>query len=282
MSSHQSRLHRRIIGVTPDTAYANAGFIEGAAAYPARWAAAAHSFRAMMRRAGRLRQNLPYDPGEPGARHLLDLFLPKSTPRGLLVFFHGGYWRAFSKDDWSHLTAGAVARGWAVAMPSYTLAPEARISEITREAAGAIEAAAVEIPGPIVLCGHSAGAHLVARMNCCDVTLPDDVATRLKRIVAISPLSDLRPLLQTAMNADFRLDMDEAIAESPLLHHSRRGIKTHVWVGAEERPAFLDQARWLADSWVEARLHIAAGRQHFDVLDVLEKPDSPLLKIITG
>src|SRR3546814_5563195 len=55
------------------------------------------------------------------------------SPAGLAVFVHGGYWMAFDKSSWSHLAAGAVARGWAVALPSYTLCPEARISDRSEE-----------------------------------------------------------------------------------------------------------------------------------------------------
>ncbi|HHL20897.1 MAG TPA: alpha/beta hydrolase, partial [Aliiroseovarius sp.] len=136
------------------------------------------------------------------------------------------------------------------------------------------------VAGPIVLSGHSAGGHLVARMNCEDVVLSTDAAARLARILPISPLSDLRPLMQTQMNRDFRLDAVEAAAESPLLNAARRGIETRVWVGAEERPAFLDQARWLAEGWDEARLHIAPGRHHFDVIDGLADGTSPMMRAL--
>lgn len=56
-------------------------------------------------------------------RQVFDLFLPDDTPKGLLVFVHGGYWVAFDKSSWSHFAAGPLAAGWAVAMPSYPLAP---------------------------------------------------------------------------------------------------------------------------------------------------------------
>ncbi len=258
-----------------DRAYANAEFIEDAAAYPPRWAEKAAAFRAA--RGGRVRLDLAWG---GGARQRLDLFEPEGAPAGLVVFVHGGYWRAFDKSFWSHLAAGPLAYGWAVAMPSYTLCPEARIGEITREIAAALAFAAAEVAGPIALAGHSAGGHLVARMNCADLALSEAVAGRLARIVPISPLSDLRPLLETKMNDDFRMDMVEAAAESPLLHEARRAVPTHVWVGAEERPAFLDQARWLAEGWEEARLTIAPGRHHFDVIEALEHPDSPLTEAL--
>lgn len=259
--------------MNPDLAYANADFIPDAARYPEQWAIAAAEMRARLIALGRARLDLPYGPAE---REKYDLFLPDGAPLGLMVFVHGGYWRAFGRSDWSHLASGALARGWAVAMPSYTLAPAARIAGITRQIARAIAQAAEEVGGPVVLTGHSAGGHLAARMNCKDVALASGLAGRLRRIVPISPLSDLRPLLRTQLNADLRLDAAEAEAESPLLHRERHGVPVTCWVGAEERPAFLDQARWLTEGWEEANLRIAPGRHHFDVIELLEDPNSAM------
>lgn len=252
----------------PDTAYANAPFIPDAAAFPARWAAQAAAFRAGL--GDRARCGLRYG---AGARQTFDLFCPDGAARGLLVFVHGGYWRAFGPGDWSHLAAGAVARGWSVALPGYSLAPGARISAITAEIAAAVRAAALAAPeGPMVVAGHSAGGHLAARMLCRDMGGP--VAERLLRTLPISPLADLRPLLATAMNADLRLDAQEATAESPALHPAPAGA-VHVWVGALERPAFVQQARLLAHAWGKP-LTIEAGRHHFDVIDSLTRPDGAL------
>jgi hypothetical protein len=77
-----------------------------------------------------------------------DLFLPEGAPSGLLMFIHGGYWLKFDRESWSHLAAGAVARGRACAVPSYTLAPEARIAAMTKEIASAVGVAAGLVSGP--------------------------------------------------------------------------------------------------------------------------------------
>ena len=68
------------------------------------------------------------------------------------------------------------------------------------------------VAGPMVLTGHSAGGHLVARMGCRDVALAPGVRARIRHILPISPVADLRPLLETSMNADLRLDEAEAEA----------------------------------------------------------------------
>lgn len=256
-------------------AYANADVIPGGAEYPARWAEQAAAFRAGL--GDRARTGLRW--GDE-ARQTFDLFLPEGAPTGLAVFLHGGYWLAFDPSSWSHLAAGALARGWAVAMPGYTLAPEARIARITREAVRGVAAAAAMVPeGPLVVAGHSAGGHLAARLACAEMAVP--FAARLRRVVPISPLSDLRPLLRTQMNARLNLDAVEAEAESPALHGLRPGVGCTVWVGGQERPSFLWQARLLSEVW-DCPWHVAAGRHHFDVIDDLADPGSALVGALLG
>jgi acetyl esterase/lipase len=256
-----------------DDAYANAAHIPGGAEYPEKWAAAAAEFRAVEQALGRAMLSLRYGEAE---REVFDLFYPAGRPEGLVVFLHGGYWLKFDKTFWSHLAAGPTARGWAVAMPSYTLAPAARISEITAQVTRAVAAAAERVAGPLVIAGHSAGGHLAARMLCADVALP--VADRVVRAVPISPLSDLRPLMKTKMNADLGIDAAEARAESPIFYSAPEAM-VHLWVGADERPAFLDQARWLAEAW-GAPLTVEPGRHHLDVIEGLAEPESGITRAL--
>ena len=253
-----------------DTAYANAAFIPGAEAYPSRWRAAAADFRASL--GPRAETGLRYGPAE---RQIMDLFLPEEKPRGLMVFVHGGYWLAFGPEDWSHLAGGALARGWACAMPAYTLAPAATISEMTQQIAQALRSLAARLPDlPITVTGHSAGGHLAARMGNIDQPLPP-----IRRVVPISPLSELAPLMQTAMNDQLRLDSAECAAESPARLPLRSGTEAHVWVGGQERPAFLWQARTLSEAW-SCPWTVAQGRHHFDVIDDLADPNSELVAVV--
>lgn len=260
-----------------DEAYANMQFIENGAEYPQRWAQAAAAFREGMMQSGQVELDLPY--GE-GARHRFDLYKPEGTPKGLLVFVHGGYWLFFDKSSWSHCAQGALEAGWAVAMPSYDLCPDVSIAEITHQIARMIPVAAEMIDGPIHLAGHSAGGHLVARMAVPGL-LPDPVAARIKRVMPISPVSDLRPLLKTSMNEKFKMDEADARAESPVLQQPLSHIDVTVWVGAEERPAFLEQATALAEAW-GCECVIDAGRHHFDVIDPLADRDGRMLARLLG
>ncbi len=260
-----------------DLAYQNSDFIPGGADYPDRWAEEAQAYRALEASLGRARLNAPYG-AHP--REAFDLFYPAGRPDGLLVFVHGGYWHLFDRGSWSHFARGATARGWAVAIPSYPLCPEVRIAEITRSVAAAVTTAAGHVAGPLTLAGHSAGGHLVARMACADAPLAAAVAARIAHVAAISPLGDLRPLIDTSMNADLGLDAAAARAESPALLEKAPGMEVSVWVGADERPAFLGQAQGLSEAW-GASLHVLAGRHHFDVIDGLADPESEIVRLLT-
>lgn len=256
-----------------DDAYANGAYIEGAADYPPAWVAAAAAFRQSL--GARAQLNVSYGPSE---RMALDHFLPEGAVKGTLIFVHGGYWLKFDRTYWSHLAAGALAQGWAVAMPSYDLCPDVRIAGITQQIAQAVMQIADGSTGPISLAGHSAGGHLVARMLAPGV-LPEAVRARLCHVMPISPVTDLEPLLSTLMNSEFGMDAAMARVESPRYQPTPE-MPVTVWVGADERPVFLDQARWLAEAWGCDHV-ITEGEHHFNVIDALADPASDMIQRLT-
>lgn len=255
-----------------DDAYNNLGYIPSALDFPPRWEQAAAAYRDAAQRAGRAHLGISYG---KTARQTYDVFTPDGDQNGIAIFVHGGYWRRFDGSVFSHLAAGTVAHGWNTAVPSYDLCPHVHVSEITQQITAMVSHVAKQVPGPIVLAGHSAGGHLVARLLE-PGRLPGPVAARVKSVVPISPVADLRPLLRTTINADLRLTPDEAERESPVLMTQRIDANVHVWVGADERPAFLDQARWLSDAWM-CPLRIASGKHHLNVIDALADPASEMV-----
>jgi acetyl esterase/lipase len=264
-----------------DDAYTNSAYIPGGEGYADKWQSLAAGFRDEMGRAGRLRTGIPYGAHQ---RNRYDLYMPDGEPKGLVVFVHGGYWMKFHKSYWSHLAKGPLDRGYAVALPSYVLCPEARISDIVRQVADAIAAAAREISGPIHLAGHSAGGHLVSRMVSNPTPLPGDVVSRIAKVVSISGLHDLRPLMNTKMNDTLRLDIAEAQAQSPALLHPVSGIDLTCWVGSAERPEFLRQNGLLGNLWSSFDVRLSTieepGRHHFDVVEGLTDADHPLVRTL--
>jgi arylformamidase len=275
-------IHRQIADW--DDAYANGPNIPGAERWPDAWVEPARAFRETLAAAGRARLGIAYG---AGARNAYDLFLPPDEPRGLVVFVHGGYWMRFDRSFWSHLANGAVESGFAVAMPSYTLCPEATIAGITREIGAAVAHAAGEVAGPILLTGHSAGGHLATRMICANAPLPAAVRDRIRHVVSISGVHDLRPIMRTAMNGTLGIDAALAAAESPALLEPMPGARLCCWVGAGERAEFIRQNALLANVWTGLGAATAVveepDRHHFNVVDGLADPAHALTRtLLTG
>ncbi len=267
-----------------DDAYANGANIPQGDRWPQAWVEPAKAFRDRLTTDGRARLGIAYG---DAPRNRFDLFMPQGEAKGLVVFVHGGFWLRLDRSFWSHLAAGPLAHGHAVAMPSYTLCPDIRIGGIVREVGSAVEAAAGIVAGPIRLTGHSAGGHLVSRMICANSPLPDAVRSRIANTVSISGVHDLRPMMATAMNETLKIDRAEADDESPALLEPMAGARIACWVGAAERSEFVRQNALLANAWTglgaETLTVEEPDRHHFNVIDGLADPDHALTRtLLTG
>ncbi len=264
-----------------DNAYTNGANIAGGDRWPDAWVAPATAYREEREAAGRVKSGLSYG---DRPRNRFDLFLPDTEPKGLVIFIHGGYWMRFDQSFWSHLAKGPVAQGYAVAMPTYTLCPENRIAGIAAEIGAAVEKIAGMVGGPIHLTGHSAGGHLATRLVCTDTPLSQPVKGRIRNVVSISGLHDLRPLMRTAMNETLRIDHAEAAAESPVFLEPLESVRVTCWVGGGERSEFIRQSKLLANAWIGAGGATAyveePDRHHFNIVDGLADPAHPLTQAL--
>ena len=262
-----------------ESAYTNGAYIVDGDQWPAAWVEPAKSFRDSLTAAGRAKLDIAYGPAE---RNRFDLFLPEGQPKGLVVFVHGGYWLQLDKSYWSHLADGSVAAGYAVAIPSYTLCPENRIGAIGKEIAAAITAAAELADGPVMLTGHSAGGQLVARMMTTTSPLGEAIQKRIRHVLAISGVHDLRPIMKRKMNKELRIDDAEARAESPALLEPSGGVRLTCWVGGAERAEFIRQNALLANIWTglgaATNVVVEPDKHHYSVLDGLMDAAHPLTR----
>lgn len=253
-----------------DAAYDNTRAVADSAALIAARNAASAAFRAAHPR----HLDLPYAAGE---RTRWDLFPAAAPEAPCLVFIHGGYWQRNRREDFCILAEGALQRGWSVAFPGYTLAPEASLTRIVAEIHLALdwlkaEGAAHGIAGRLVLSGWSAGGHLVGA--CAGHPA---VAAGL----AISGVFDLAPVRETYLNDKLQLTEAEIEALSPL-RQPMVGKPMAVAYGSGELPELRRQSRHFHAARAEAHrpgpLLPIAGADHFRILDALRARDGELLR----
>lgn len=208
--------------------------------------------------------DIPYG---PKPRQKIDRFSAPDADAPLLVFIHGGYWRSMDKSDFSFLAEPLVARGISVAMPSYSLCPQATIDEIVSDIHTAF-AWLSSRADRIHLCGWSAGAHLAAM-------LVAGGAPGIRSVLALSGIYDLRPLQHVSMNEDLRLDEASAARNSPLLLKPETQTRFAIAAGALETPALRKQSRDFADAW-QLNAHEVPGVHHYAIVSELGDERSAL------
>ncbi len=230
---------------------------------------------------------------DPASGMALDLY-GAAPGRPVMLWLHGGYWRAGNKADNGFAAPGLAAHGVAVAVMDYSLSPDAPLAEIVRQVRQAVVwlaqngAAQGLDTRRIHVGGSSAGGHLAA------MTLPTGWQTeagleagRLGAVLALSGLYDLEPLLRTKVNGWLGLSADDARALSPI-HHlpAASGAPILLSVGGKETDAFRDQtARFeaaLAAAGHDVRPVAMPGHNHFDITGTLADPDGALTRAMAA
>ncbi|HEY1454136.1 MAG TPA: alpha/beta hydrolase [Roseiarcus sp.] len=219
--------------------------------------------------------DIPY---APGARTALDLYPAPDPGAPCLVFIHGGYWLRNSRELFAAYAEGLALAGWSVAMPGYTLAPQASLTTIVREIGAALDwlgeqGPAHGVAGPVVLSGWSAGAQLAA------LHLGH---WRAAAGLAISGVYDLKPLRDTALNDALKLSEQEIATLSPVLSPPTSPKPLAIAYGTRELPALVHDSLKLhalrSAAHLPGPLLPIAGANHFTILEELRRPNGQLVR----
>ena len=265
-------LYRGMDRAALDAAYNNSAAVADSPQWLARWRA-----RSAVVRAGHgARLDVAYG---ARARARFDYFPAGAARAPLFVFIHGGYWQRNEKETFAFVADGPRPHGIDVALVGYTLAPDARLTDIVAEMRQALSFLADRADdfgfdrARIFAGGWSAGGHLTAAVS-------DHPA--LRGGLPISGIFDLEPIALNYLNEKVLLDAVEVAALSPLRTLRQPMAPLHLSVGAAELPELQRQSHDYAVAaqarGLPVRLSVLPGHHHFSIMDEIARPDGALAR----
>ncbi|UCI18900.1 alpha/beta hydrolase [Mesorhizobium sp. B2-1-8] len=185
----------------------------------------------------------------PDGAERLDLFFPEGPRKGLPVhiFVHGGYWRMFTRSDYSYIAETVTSAGAIAVVIDYALMPAVRMATIVDQVRRARQWVLDNIAnhggdaGRLSVSGHSAGAHLATFLFNGGSAHPPSTA------LLLGGLYDLKPLQHSFLEPLIGLTDTEVEAFSPMSKYHSSPTKVTVLVGERETEPFHQQARLFAD-----------------------------------
>ena len=253
------------------------------------WAANAAQVQArIVERSQRVARMMPpqsrrYGASEPQS---VDIFAPKDA-RGAPVFIliHGGAWRLSMREGFYGSAPSIVGAGCILVVVGFDCLPAISMVRMAEQVRQAVLWVAAEIGAfggdrrNLHLIGHSSGAHLAA------ATLTSDLgaaAPNIRGATLISGLYDLAPVMLSARRHYIDLNEADAAALSPILHLDAFPGTASVWWGSRESPEFKRQSRVFSNALHMrerlAQATVIAGRNHFEMLEELDNPRSPIIQ----
>lgn len=233
--------------------------------------------------------DIAYGP-HPGQR--LDIFSPTTNdgPLPVHMFVHGGYWRMFSKDDFSYIARTVTKAGGIAVVIDHTLMPAVRLADVVSQVRAArqwVQANITRYGGDaarFTVSGHSAGAHLAAFLFTADQLDPPHAALLLGGVY------DIRPLQQSFLQPLIGLTDDEVSGLSPVDHVFHGGISVDILYGGRETDPFQTQAKRMgqrfSDCGCAVNVSALLDSDHMSSVLELGSPDSEasqrLTSLITG
>lgn len=170
----------------------------------------------------------------------LDFFPAKTAGRPLVVFLHGGYWRARDKKDYSFVVHALNSADCSVVVMNYDLCPAVKLSQIVQQVKDGLVWLAAQAERwnfdakNIFVSGHSAGAHLLAAVLA-QTGQPYQLPTGIiKKAYLLSGVYDVEPVLEISVNEEIRLRPEEVHAMSPLRFKFNPETSYEILVGGGE------------------------------------------------
>ncbi|MCL4201674.1 MAG: alpha/beta hydrolase fold domain-containing protein [Pirellulaceae bacterium] len=234
----------------------------------------------------------------------LDLHAPRGAKAApVVIFVHGGYWKAGDKANKGHLPQFFCGRGVVFVTINYRLAPAAKHPALIQDVARAVAWVHDHIaehggdPSQIFLTGHSAGAHLVALLGT-DAKRLGEQGKPLAILRGVIPLDSAAMDIRDVADKDRRPDSPYRAAfgenpaawadASPIVHAASAKSLPPFQIVVAYGPAIANKkagmdefAATLRQNGTRAEvLDASSFREHQSLMTEFGEPDDPVSKAV--
>ncbi|KAM3966568.1 kynurenine formamidase [Aphomia sociella] len=236
---------------------------------------------------------IEYGPTSGQKLDILGTNLPDDAP--ILVYVHGGYWQELSREISRYPALPLYRSKIKTIVVGYDLCPTATLAEIINQIQKAarfvFEYAEKMKSRGIYFAGHSAGAHLVAKLlSNADFFETTKGSTLLRGAFLVSGIYDLRELIHTSINNAVQLPNEWAVPLSPQFdcytHLQGRRVRIYILAGQNESPTFKKQSREFYELlhntclMQNMYLEIKDGMDHFNIVECFSDDNNFLKNLL--
>lgn len=212
---------------------------------------------------------------------------PSNLPNSpILIFIHGGYWRALDKRSYSFIAEPFVKNNITTCIVNYRLIPTVDMGTVLNDITASISWVQKEASGysgssnELILCGHSAGGHLALMTY----LMNENLRSTVRVICSLSGIFNLESIKNSYLNEVLQLNEDDVEFYS-VSNKNLSAFKCPVLlsVGSEETNFFIEQSKNL---YTENRLKAPIEyyeypkQNHYQIVHKMGQEESPLVNFI--
>ena len=217
-------------------------------------------------------------------------FRQRTPGAPLVVYYHGGAWTRWHKDNNSFQAPVYLNAGVTYVPVNFALVPNVTLDELVRQCRAAVAWAWSNArsfgadPDKLYVAGHSSGGHIVGLLAVTDWTTWGLPANAIKGACAVSGMYELEPVRLSSRNQYLHLDDGLTARNSAMRQIPARMPPMIVAYGGGEQIEFRRHSQdWAAE--LRRRDHAVTeldlpGLHHFQMAEQFGDANSPVMKAL--
>ena len=231
--------------------------------------------------------DVPYG---PSADEKVDIFPARNPGAPFVVYYHGGAWTRWHKDNNSYQAPVYTTAGVTYVPVNFALVPKVTLDELVRQCRAAVAWAWKNArsfgadPDKLYVAGHSSGGHIVGLLAITDWTEWGLPADAIKGACSVSGMYDLEPVKLSSRNQYLHLDEGMTARNSAMRQIPSRIPPMIVAYGGGEQIEFRRHSQDWCTELRRRNLPVTEldlpGLHHFQMAEQFGDADSAVMKAL--